>query len=383
MVHNNKVLSHIRSYIYECTHLIIIIIFCIDKRRQEILDTMLRARDAKHAILVRYGKVLFCGASAAGKTNFLNLLMEEDFQSKYISTEVLKPHQVTVAMKALESSSKDEVKFKKMSIEEETLELESYLPKSYAESTSAKGKRGEILKGNSGGKLPNTEPVTKAPKTNLDIKTTDSTAKNVDIAIANVNSEKKPKKHFGQVWDILTFMDTGGQPQLISMLPAVNSFAMITFIIHKLEEGGKESLRKTVEVQYGNEKGKITSDMHRPNYTYLQLIETLISYASNILLPNSEFLDNLKSKSEENGNGKKSILLVGTHSCDDKLSVEDIDGIGKELIKAVDRSGVNHIKPYLNENHKYLVPVDNEKQNKNSKPEESEAKKVYKSFRNS
>ena len=27
-----------------------------------------------------------------------------------------------------------------------------------------------------------------------------------------------------EVWDILTFMDTGGQPQYISMLPAVNSF---------------------------------------------------------------------------------------------------------------------------------------------------------------
>ena len=42
--------------------------------------------------------------------------------------------------------------------------------------------------------------------------------------------------------DILTFMDTGGQPQFISMLPAVNSFAMITFIIHKMKKGGKNSL---------------------------------------------------------------------------------------------------------------------------------------------
>ena len=68
----------------------------------------------------------FCGASAAGKSNFLNLLMEEDFQSMHKSTEVLNlPHQVTVAMKALISSNRDEVEFKRMNIEGEILQLES------------------------------------------------------------------------------------------------------------------------------------------------------------------------------------------------------------------------------------------------------------------
>ena len=61
----------------------------------------------------------------------------------------------------------------------------------------------------------------------------------------------------GAVWDILTFMDTGGQPQFISMLPAVNSFAMITFIVHKLQTGGLNSLNETVKVQYGNEKREV------------------------------------------------------------------------------------------------------------------------------
>ena len=356
----------------------------LDKRKQEIFDTMLKACDAKHAILMRYGKVLFCGASAAGKSNFLNLLMEEKFQSMHKSTQVLKPHQVSVAMKAIMSSNKDEVEFKTMSIEEEILELESYLPKTYTESTSDQGKKEKILKGNSEEKIPDTEPITKSPKTDLDIKTTDSTAENFDLALADVYSEKKPKKDFGRVWDILTFMDTGGQPQFISMLPAVNSFAMITFIVHKLKEGGKKSLRKTVEVQYGNEKGEVTSDLYPPKYTYLQLIETLISYASNILLPDTKFLDNLKSKSEGNDIGKqvkkhnRSILLVGTHSGDDKLSVEDIGEIGEELKIAVERSGVDHIKPYVNEKYKYLVPVDNEKQNRKSDkqvPEEIEPKR--------
>ena len=51
--------------------------------------------------------------------------MEEDFQSMHKSTEVLKPHQVTVSMKALISSNKDEMEFKRMNIVEEILQLES------------------------------------------------------------------------------------------------------------------------------------------------------------------------------------------------------------------------------------------------------------------
>ena len=88
-------------------------------------------------------------------------------------------------------------------------------------------------------------------------------------------------------------MGTGGQPQFISMLPAVNSFAMITFIVHKMEKGG-QSLIKTVKVQYGNKKGKISYKLHPHKYTYLQLIETLISYSSNILPPDTKFLEKVK-----------------------------------------------------------------------------------------
>ena len=92
----------------------------------------------------------------------------------------------------------------------------------------------------------------------------------------------------------------------------------------------------------------------------------MISYASNILLPDTKFLDILKHRSEKNDNSEKvtrSILLIGTHSGDDKLQVEHIDEIDEKLKIAVERSGVDHIKPCLNENYEYLIPVDNEKQN--------------------
>ena len=366
----------------------------VEKRNQEMQETMLKARDAKYSVPVRYGKVLFCGAAAAGKSNFLKLLMKEDFQKLHISTEVLKPQQVTIAVKAVISSNDDEVEFKKMSIDNEILQLESYLPKEYTKPTENSQKSSLIVSSqhktssDNSHKIYTTSAAPKAahdkhkvsednfpnkPSYNISSKNSsqthlqypgdESSAGKIRLALANVKRETKELDHKppGEVWDILTFMDTGGQPQFISMLPAVNSFAMITFIVHKMEKGGQNSLNKIVKVQYGNEKGEISYKPHPHKYTYLQLIETLISYASNILLPDTKFLDTVKIESKKCKN-IRSILLVGTHSGDDQLSEEDIKSIDEDLVKVANKSGVNHIKPELNENYQFLVPVDNNKQ---------------------
>ena len=381
----------------------------IEKRNQEIQGTMLKARNAKYSVPVRYGKVLFCGAAAAGKSNFLKLLMKEDFQPLHISTEVLKPQQVTIAVKALISGSDDEVEFTKMSIDDEILHLESYLPKQDTKSTAPPQKipmqassQNESSTENlqkiyttseaplqtnslqadlqyhdksmaSENHFPKTYASSKishqkySPQTHLPYPEDKDSAEKNKLALATMKSETKKLDHKqpGQIWDLLTFMDTGGQPQFISMLPAVNSFAMITFIVHKMEKGGQNSLSKIVKVQYGNEKGEVTYKPHPHKYNYLQLTETLISYASNILLPDTEFLGKVKIENKEYKN-TRSILLVGTHSGDDQVSEKDIKNVDKQFTKVAKKSGVNHIKPGLNKNHQFLVPVDNNKQSKNS-----------------
>ena len=385
-----------------------------EKRNKEIAETMLKARDAKYSVPIRYGKVLFCGAAAAGKSNFLNLLMKQDFQSLHISTEVLKPQQVTIAMKAVISSSDNQVEFTKMSIDEEILQLESYLPEKYITPTAPlqKSSLQEPLQDNpiaddspnkyitptaslqknslqepsqdnpTAGDSPNkhTTSISSVQRSSLPVdkqkiprlrkkalhrKRTLHHSAQHKLALATVAGTKKiDDKQHGQVWDILTFMDTGGQPQFISMLPAVNSFAMITFIVHKMKTGGQDSLNKIVEVQYGNEKGEISYKPHPHKYTYLQLIETLISYASNIVLPDNTFLDKVKKVECKESENSRSIVLAGTHSGDDQLSEDDIKSVDKELQKAVEKSGIDYIKPHLNKNYEYLVPVDNKKQGK-------------------
>ena len=349
----------------------------VEKRNQEIQETMLKARDAKFSIPIRYGKVLFCGAAAAGKSNFLNLLMKEDFQPLHISTEVLKPQQVTIAVKAVITSNDDEVEFKRMQIDDEILQLESYLPKKYNIPTAPLQKiplqapPRVMPPADSFSKkyTTSTAPYKKySPQTFLQYHEDKPPADNSKLALANVKTDTKKlnEKLPGTVWDILTFMDTGGQPQFISMLPAVNSFAMITFIVHKMEKCSQISLNKIVKVQYGNERGELSYKPHPHEYTYLQLIETLISYASNILLPDTTFLDMVKVQSKKYENiDTRSISLVGTHSGDDPLSEDDIESIDEAFTKVVKKSGIKYIIPYLNKNYEILVPVDNKKQGKN------------------
>ena len=350
------------------------VIIIVEKRNKEIQKIMLKARDAKYSVPIRYGKVLFCGAAAAGKSNFLNLLMKEEFQQLHISTEVLKPQQVTIAMKAVISSNDDEVEFKRMQIDDEILQLESFLPKKYDVSTTPLQKFPLQVPPykRAAGHLPKrytTSRVSSQKKLQFcrHYSQYKTPADNSKLALANVkkSTKKLNKRSPGEVWDILTFMDTGGQPQFISMLPAVNSFAMITFIVHKMETDGQNSLHKIVKVQYGNEKGEISYKPHPHKYTYLQLIETLISYASNILPPNTNFLDKVKVETKKYEN-TRSILLTGTHSGNDQLSEDDLKKSDEELTEVVNKSGVNHIKPQLNKNYQFLVPIDNKIQGKNS-----------------
>ena len=318
----------------------------VEKRSQEIQETMLKARDAKYSIPVRYGKVMLCGAAASGKTNFLNLLMKEDFQPLHISTEVLKPQQVAIPTKVTVLISDGEVEFKRMSIDDEVLQLESYLPQEY-----------------------DTTPIAPPQKPSLQVPIKDEHfADNTKLALANVKTGTKKlcNQPAGAVWDILTFMDTSGQPQFVNMLPAINNSAMITFILHKMEPSGQSSLNRIVEVQYGNDKGEVSYRPHPQNYTYLQIIETLISYAGFILLPDTKFLDNLKIESR-NYFITKSIVLAGTHSGNEQLADHDIREVDDELTKVVCRLRIDYIKPLLNKNYQFLVPVDNKKQGNNSK----------------
>ena len=329
---------------------------------------MWKAREDGCSIKVRYGKVLFCGANGAGKTNFLNLLLEEEFNTKHVSTEVAKPQQATVAMKAqISKFYKDgDVIFKKMNIYDEIQQLTSYLPKKYTTPHSQQDTTmhdQQVALSDNQQKLKNEENSTidhkkipKYQKSHTDAESIMSSK----LVYGSAVSKSSPKTQLTEdVWDILTFMDTGGQPQYISMLPAVNSFAMITFIVHKMT-GGRKSLDDKFMVQHGNKKGEHSFKPYKHESTYLQLIKTLMSYASVNFFPDNSFLNEKKICNDQTHS--RSISFVGTHS--KNVSDDDIMEIDKILIDIIENSSSENIKVKLNEVYKYLVPIDNKEQNK-------------------
>ena len=293
---------------------------------------------------MRYGKVLICGAGAAGKTNFLNLLMKDKFQSVHISTEVARKIQVSI------NDENKKVVFRKMDIDSEIKQLRLHLPPEYT-------KRSKSIQDYSEPDLQRKSTIAEDMICSAVAEDTDS--KDTDSGVTDSEEEETlPSK---KVWDILTFMDTGGQPQFISMLPAVNNFAMITFIVHKITE----SLTDNVVAKHRNKIGKDSCEPYTCEYTHHQLIQTLMSYASCVLLPEKEFLNNYKESILENYDKSKatsSISFIGTHSsCVTENKIKKID---EELTKTVRNSKIFNIKPSVNSNYRYLVPLDNQKQEK-------------------
>ena len=313
--------------------------------RQSILKSLYKARQDGCTIKVRHGKVLFCGAGAAGKTNFLNLLMEKDFEIKHKSTELAKPQQVTIAIKALISSNKNKIEFEKMDIDEEIDLLKSYLPKKYTEPAE------DVVP-------PQVDSQSTMTVKHSFSENSYTTAEHIISSkiASNSTTRQATKVMHSPVWNVLTFMDTGGQPQFISMLPTVNSFAMITFIVHKMT-GGKKSLDNKVMVQHGNQQGENSFEPHPRECTYIQLIKTLMTYTSSVMLPDLNFLSKFREVHYENTN---SISFVGTHSA--KVCESDIEEINTTLIDMIQLAACKNVRQNLNSSYKCLVPVDSKEQ---------------------
>ena len=316
----------------------------------QILQSLSKAREDGCLIKVRYGKVLICGASEAGKTNFLNLLMKKEFQTKHVSTGVGEPRR-TIAMKALVSKGSKEIVFSKMEIDHEIDLLKSYLPNKYIkQSRSIQDDLSDVQK-----KITIVESIiSKTLVKSIDSEEetlsrqhpTDS--EKVLLTQQTTNSEK--------IWDILTFMDTGGQPQFISMLPAINNFAMITFIVHKLTE----FLNTNVVSKHRDRDGNDSCLPYTCEYKHQQLIKTLMSYASTVLSPDKEFLNKYKENNNNKDKNASSVSLIGTHST--SIEETDIEKIDEELYEMVRAANIDNVK--LNSKYKCLAPVDNKTQEK-------------------
>ena len=160
-----------------------------------------------------------------------------------------------------------------------------------------------------------------------------------------------PPDNFPKVWNMLTFLDTGGQPAFINMLPALNSSAMITFILHSME-GGVDSLTKKVTV-YGDGPKEYSLD-----YNYIDLVKMLFSMRKPKEL---QMFEQFLVEKDSKGDKKCYLSLVGTKSdlCEDSDTVAK--NISKKLKPIIDQT--IHKSSLIPVGENYFVPVSNCKAN--------------------
>ena len=314
---------------------------------------MLEARTTGKTIKVRYGKVLFSGSCGSGKTNFFRLLMKKKYEDQYMSTGLADPHRVVFTTKVhiQPSTSDEDVEFKILNFESEVAQLRSHISTKVKSTPPLPTNTQQEGAGNlkSSNKIGNDKQATGKQATGKQVTGNPKSITKIENDIA-MNSEVDQilEQSLEEIWDILTFVDAGGQPEYISMLPAVNNSVMVTFVVHRME-GGVASLYNPVTVTHS---GNFQS--YPLGYSNLDLIKSLMSFSNNMFLRKRPFLDDVCCKK---GNFISYLAFIGTYL--DKVSENDVNKIDEVLKKTVTTSELKDVLVKLNPDFIYLIPVDN------------------------
>ena len=153
----------------------------------------------------------------------------------------------------------------------------------------------------------------------------------------------------GEVLNIITLLDTGGQPEYIHLLPTVNIHPMVNFVIHDLSK----SLEDQVLVEY-SEHGKAVFEPYHLKYSNFDMIKFLMSSINDSLERTSSQIPQLVTTPGKNNSSY--LCCVGTHA--DKVGPDTIRNTDRQLtamVKKLDcRAAV-----WQNKDGGVLFPVDN------------------------
>ena len=293
---------------------------CSYSGKQDMLDRIQKAKESGLTIRLRYTTVALTGSSAAGKTSFLKLLNKKKFTTEHHSTYVAESKQVVYTAGVVGSGIKSQ--WVELSHETMLEQLGSYL-RTHTEMSYP-------ILGNEGIKR-------HAPKCQVE----DDIAENASKHF--LSFEKSPS--LGDIWKIVNFLDTGGQPEFINLFPTISNSIALTFIILNMCRGVK-SLDEPVKVIH-SEHGKQSYKPYHLHYTNLDLIKLLMAFSND---------SSLKSKSPLLPNRSTSYqCYVGTHA--DEVSEEEIQAIESKLKYTADELKCSKCLWELDK--KVLFPVDN------------------------
>ena len=306
-----------------------------------------KAKRQHGKIPVRFIKVFFTGSGAAGKTSFVRLLLKKEFRDFHHSTNVVHTnHAVSVKKAAFQGAVTKEVTW---------IELDSSLELSYLRSVllSPPSKVSSHPPSPSAARKVSTNPTTEkasSPKpvdsqnyqTPIQPESTlksffaglfASSVKVSDLStfesLVSSSQGKKFDYQPGQVLNIITLLDTGGQPEYIHLLPTINIFPTVTFVVHNLSK----SLDDQVLVEF-SQHGKYIFAPYHLSYSNLDMIKLLMSAANDSVERPTSRIPQLVTK--PGTNNKSYICLVGTHV--DKVSPKAVKKTDKMLTDLVKKT---------------------------------------------
>ena len=333
---------------------------------------------------MKFIKILFTGSGAAGKTSFSNLLMKNKFINFHHSTNIVQAkHAVSVRKAVVGGSCQSDdqnIVWLEMNDDSQMSHLRQILLS--LDISSLQKTQNEKLKLSSPRVLPqpdnktSTSPVFSqsnnvqeaSVKKEYVIHQSTSVVKRVTrLFKAPVKSEKMAsfnslvqntiQSNFaehefddqGDLLNIITLLDTGGQPEYIHLLPTVNIHPMVNFVIHDLSK----SLGDQVLVEY-SEHGKLVFEPYHLKYSNFDMIKFLMSSINDSLEKVSSQVPQLVTIPGKNN--MSYLCCVGTHA--DKVSPDTIHYVGSQLTAMVEKLECK-AAIWQNKDHGVLFPVDN------------------------
>ena len=333
-----------------------------------MLAKLEQAKANNETLKVSYTTVVFSGSSGVGKTSLVNKLNKEKVNRRHHSTGVAKSKHTVCIKTAAVIKSTEGLQWVDLDHNSMISYLNKHLHNLKLPSLSSRAAPTQLQKQNTPDKetykkpFPLSSPDVAALSPQANIPSTASSTKNdnkfqVDVAkpdlvavdIAKADSSKTPS--LGDVWDVINFLDTGGQPEFVNILPAVSSSIALTFIVFNL----RKSLDDLVRVEH-NVKGDPSFKPYDLDCTNVEFIKRLMISSENFNKTTAQV--QLKSIQREDGGNDSKICFVGTHAL--KVRQEKIQEIDDQLssvageLELQQRSFWASPKPQL----KRLFPVD-------------------------
>ena len=368
-----------------------------------------QAKNDGLTISVRHGKILFCGASRAGKTSFYRLLRNKSHKD-LDSTNVGHAKQVLISEKvnlvgtdwvSLDSNLETRALTDRLILKLRQPKVPKSIRTSTQAAISVKLNTKNIDQNISTANIStSTESFVHTTDTELTTKNQQSAEKSVtevtharvinspnldkilenqslipaveqlqlftENQIANYNDKvitplSELEKSIPKTFDLFTLLDTGGQPEFINLLPAINASTAITFVVVNMSEG-KQCLDNPVKAQYKREGFNYTP--HKLKYTNMHLLKCLLSSIriTTIQTKKGSLHQDVIKVVKQDEHPQPVVCVIGTHA--DKLEEnfgDVVNYINKRIsqLEIMAQNDSDALVIWSDFDGKYLRPVDN------------------------